>query len=115
MIGRRREVGELSPALRLAVSRTVPITQALLSAGVSLKTAEEAQIVGDLVLLHREVLRLCKRVGLEQEYAGALQAVVPSACFPEYCSLLGTIADFKDTTDVKVQLTRLKELLGARQ
>jgi len=115
MIGRRREVGELSPALRLAVSRTVPITQALLSAGVSLKTAEEAQIVGDLVLLHREVLRLCKRVGLEQEYAGALQAVVSSACLPEYCSLLGTIADFKDTTDVKVQLTRLKELLVARQ
>lgn len=115
MIGRRREAGELSPALQFAISRTVPITQALLSAGIGLKTAEEGQIVGELVLLHREVLRLCKRAGLESEYAAALQTVVPSPCFPEYCTLLGTIADFKDTADLKQPLSRLKELLVAKQ
>jgi hypothetical protein len=115
MIARRRETSQLSPALQLAVSRIVPITQVLVGSGLNIKTAEGTQIAGEVILLHREVLRLCKRVGLEAEYAGVLQGVISAASFTEYCSLLGVIADLQDTVDIKQQLARLKELLIARQ
>ena len=115
MIARRRETSQLSPALQMAVSRVVPITQVLLGSGLNIKTAEGTQIAGEVVLLHREVLRLCKRVGLEVEYAGVLQGVIPAVSFAEYCSLLGVLADLQDTVDIKQQLARLKELLTARQ